>query len=46
LMTSCFLKVPANEEYDFIGFGSGKRSAIVKTCEGMYIRLKGCGNLD
>jgi hypothetical protein len=28
------------------GFASGKRSAIIETASGKYLRLKGCGNLS
>ncbi|EAR94379.1 hypothetical protein TTHERM_00048820 (macronuclear) [Tetrahymena thermophila SB210] len=46
IVSCCFIKVSKDQDYDTIAFQSGKRSAIVKTVEGVYIRLKGCGNLD
>jgi len=37
----------ANTSGNFLGFASGKRSAIlVDTNNQSFIRLKGCGNLD
>ncbi len=29
-----------------VGYKSGKRSAVIDIGNGMFIRLKGCGNLE